>query len=97
MNDRVMRRVFDPAGNELGYGFLLDRTFFDHMRECPSCQRFSSDKPETAIHLCLDGAVLWKKENHKPRKRPPAMADGKTEFKGTPDMLERITRYKGDE
>ena len=97
MNDRYMRKVFDEGGNELGYGFLLNKHFIEHMRECQSCQRFFPDKPETAVHLCLDGSILWKKDNTKRRKKGIDMADGKTEFRTTRDMLSEITRYKGEE
>jgi len=45
-------------------GFQIEgQTFAQHQRSCPRCGRFDEEKPATLALLCLDGSVLWKKDN----------------------------------
>lgn len=53
-----------------GSGFPLDgASFAQHAVACADRGRFDAAKPATLALLCLDGAVLWKKDNAQPVKR----------------------------
>lgn len=44
-------------------GVLLDGNFLTHAAHCKDCQRFEEAKPASIALMCLEGSVLWKREN----------------------------------
>jgi hypothetical protein len=44
-------------------GVAIDDTFAHHLHNCARCRQFDAAKPATVALLCLEGAVLWKREN----------------------------------
>lgn len=53
-------------------GIALDATFAHHATNCEQCMRYDADKPSTLALQCLEGSVLWKRENSTPIKREKA-------------------------
>ena len=53
-----MRKKFVPEK-----GVLLDANFLSHVINCDQCKRYEADKPATLALQCLEGSVLWKREN----------------------------------
>ena len=48
---------------DAGSGVLLDANFLAHLSSCERCRRFIPEKPNTASEMCMEGAVLWKRDN----------------------------------
>ena len=48
---------------EAEHGVPLDANWRTHSTDCAECKRFDADKPATIGLMCLEGAVLWKREN----------------------------------
>lgn len=46
-----------------GLGFMLDGTWGSHAAGCERCRQFDSAKPATAVLMCLEGAILFKRDN----------------------------------
>lgn len=44
-------------------GITLDANFLTHVANCEQCKRFDEKKPGTLALMCLEGTVLWKREN----------------------------------
>lgn len=44
-------------------GIPLDDCFTNHLYNCETCKQFDQKKPATVALLCLEGAILWKREN----------------------------------
>ena len=72
-------------------GVPLDPTFADHLAYCPTCREFNPLKPTTATRLCLEGSILWKRENIVAPKEIPAPIN---EFRVTKKEAEAAMRYK---
>ncbi len=72
-------------------GVALDPTFADHLAYCPTCREFNPLKAATATRLCLEGSILWKRENIVAPKEIPAP---KNEFLVTKKEAEAAMRYK---
>ena len=50
-------------------GVPLDNNFQTHSAGCNQCKQYDEAKPVTVALLCLEGSVLWKRENATPVKR----------------------------
>ena len=83
-----MTKLFDA-----NRGLQLDKDFTEHARDCRGCKQFDPKKPATSVHLCLEGAVLWKRDNVKAPKRPRVE---RGEFFATKSEMKRVTRYRGE-
>lgn len=44
-------------------GVALDPYFGMHIHDCEQCSRYKPSEPATLALLCLEGSVLWKREN----------------------------------
>lgn len=44
-------------------GVPIDGDFLIHLSNCAQCRRYDATKPGTLSLLCLEGSVLWKREN----------------------------------
>lgn len=44
-------------------GLQMDAYFTTHAVGCPQCCRFNENKPATAALMCLEGSVLYKRDN----------------------------------
>lgn len=44
-------------------GIQMDATWFSHAASCSQCRRFNESKPATAALMCLEGSVLYKRDN----------------------------------
>ncbi len=56
-------------------GIPLDHTFAQHILTCSDCVKVNSANSATLRHLCLEGAVLWKRENQEKRKTGEKIVD----------------------
>lgn len=74
-------------------GVLMDSNFENHAAHCESCKLFAPDRPATAAHLCLEGSVLWKRDNPAPRSRAEVPRD---EHYCTKGEMKRLKRYRGE-
>lgn len=74
-------------------GVLLDSTFAHHSTSCKECQRFDADKPSTIALMCLEGSVLWKRENGVTVKREQEERPRNWASKAD---VKKAMRYKGD-
>jgi hypothetical protein len=72
-------------------GIPLDPTFGTHKLNCKLCQRFDPERPASASLLCLEGSVLWKRENQVKEKRAPIIRD---EYRRSKEEVKAATRYK---
>ncbi len=54
---------------------LLDGDFVHHAAHCAQCCSFDVTRPATAAALCLEGAVLWKRDHVQRRKVLPGERD----------------------
>lgn len=79
-----------------------DLYFSDHRGTCKRCDE--AERQRRYADLCLEGAVLWKRENEKIVRRPktnlPQLGlDGVVEknYRGTKAQVKALTRYVGDE
>lgn len=75
-------------------GLQLDANFESHVSGgCERCRQFDATKPATAALMCLEGAVIYKRDNvvrgrSTAATRPSTFAS-KAEVK-------RLMKYKGD-
>lgn len=72
-------------------GLQMDSTFEFHRTTCTRCAAFDRAKPSTAGAMCLEGSVLWKRDNVAAKKKPPEPVD---EFRGTKAQVQAAMRYK---
>lgn len=73
-------------------GVPIDATFLDHQRNgCEQCKRFDETKPATVALLCLEGAILWKRENG---VKVTPEREAKSENIVSKEALRRAMRYK---
>lgn len=78
---------------DANFGALLDESFATHSRDCPDCQRFDAEKPATASLMCLEGSVLYKRDNvTRPRSARPERDDNYA----TKQQIKAATRYRGE-
>ena len=73
------------------HGIMLDGSFALHCTGCEECRRFDAEKPATVALLCLEGSVLWKKENHEPT---PRVAQHRPETVVSKEAAKRAMKYK---
>lgn len=81
------RKNFDP-----NRGLQLDGTWEDHARACDRCAQFDPTKPATAAAMCLEGAILYKRDNAVARRQRV----GRDENRGTKAQVKALMRYKGE-
>lgn len=72
-------------------GILLDAFFTTHAVGCEQCCRFNAEKPATAALMCLEGAVLYKRDN--PVKAPRVVAEKGENF-ATKAEVRRAMKYR---
>lgn len=76
-------------------GIPLDAGFAEHAESCERCRQFDPVKPETGASLCLEGSVLWKRENERrPRHKPAGSTSDMFGFKVSKNEAKRLTRHK---
>jgi len=71
-------------------GVPLDPDFLTHQGACERCRAFDG-LPASAANLCLEGSVLWKRENIAAPPPDPLPSD---ENRATKQQLRAVTRYK---
>lgn len=55
----MKKKDYDPKN-----GVTMDASFADHVTlGCEQCKRFDPNKPATLSLMCLEGSILWKREN----------------------------------
>jgi hypothetical protein len=88
------------AGNHW-LGFPMDGTWATHVERCVQCREAYARN--ALADLCLDGAILWKQDQPRPKAtktpRPVTLGlDGKPErdYHATRAELKKVTRYKGE-
>ena len=74
-------------------GVLMDAKWADHLRNCAACQRYDEAKPATLALMCLEGSVLWKRENV---TEPARQLEERKSTHCSKDELKRLMRYKGE-
>jgi hypothetical protein len=84
----VKPKNYDPQN-----GVMMDANFVSHQTICDQCKRFDAEKPATIALMCLEGSVLWKRENGITIKRE---APAKPDTVVSKDEVKRVMRYKGD-
>jgi hypothetical protein len=72
-------------------GVLLDEDFPAHQEGCPRCAGVDLSRPASLSGLCLEGAVLFKRDHTQKRKALPGERDP---FRGTRDQVRRATKYR---
>lgn len=72
-------------------GVPMDANFISHTANCANCKQFDAAAPATFALLCLEGSVLWKRENTDAPKREP-LARG--QFETTTKHAKELMRYK---
>jgi hypothetical protein len=78
-------KLYHPA-----HGVAIDDTWATHVHRCDACRQFDATKPGTLALLCLEGSVLWKRENQdksKPKKE-------RDESYASPKAIKAAMRYK---
>ncbi len=80
-------KIFDLSVGALA----LDPSFALHQSSCAQCQRFSPEKPGTAGELCLEGSVLWKRDNPTKIVRPRME---RSKYYCSKDELNALMKYK---
>ena len=72
-------------------GVLMDGTWDSHKAQCERCGRFDSATPATAAEMCLEGAVLYKRDNV---ARPQSGRGKRDEHFASKAQMKAVTRYK---
>ncbi len=72
-------------------GVELDSSFAFHCSRCDVCKRFEANKPATVSLLCLEGSVLWKRENV---TATPRSAPARGDHYASAAEVKRLMRYK---
>lgn len=73
-------------------GLRLDGDWEGHSQTCERCRQFDATKPATAAVMCLEGAVLYKRDNAVV-KRTHVERD---EHHATKAQVKAAMRYKGE-
>lgn len=82
-------KVFDA-----NRGLQLDATFESHVANgCERCRQFDATKPATAALMCLEGAVIYKRDNV---TRPRSVTADRPDNFATKAQMKAAIRYKGD-
>jgi len=74
-------------------GVLLDESWWYHRQVCERCKSFDAERPATAANMCLEGAVLFKRDNTVRVKRPEPERDDNFATKA---QMKALMRYRGD-
>lgn len=82
-------KAFLPARG----GVPLDADWTTHVAQCKRCALFDATKPATAVNLCLEGSVLYKRDNEVRVRRAP---EDRGEHYATKAEVKRAMRYRGD-
>ncbi len=72
-------------------GVQMDDNWESHRRDCERCRAFDASKPATAAAMCLEGAVLYKRDN---QTRPKAVEAPRDEHYATKAQVKSAMRYK---
>lgn len=73
-------------------GLQLDGDWPSHRSQCARCTQFDPAKPATAGVMCLEGAVLYKRDNVERPRTVRAPNPGRV----SKAHLKNIMRYKGE-
>lgn len=74
-------------------GIMLDHNWAEHAAVCEQCKRFDAKKPDTAGLMCLEGAVLYKRDN---QTRPVTPTPPRTDNYASKAQMKAAMRYKGE-
>lgn len=75
-------------------GIQMDESFPAHVASgCEQCRRFDAGKPATAALMCLEGSVLYKRDN---ATRKPAERASRPSTFASKAEVKRLMKYKGD-
>lgn len=77
--------------NAGGTGVPLDASFAEHREACEQCREFSPEQPGSAACLCLEGSVLWKRENV---RKPAKLPEPRDDFHVSKAAVKRAMRYR---
>lgn len=78
---------------DAGRGVQLDQNFLTHSASCDRCRMFDESRPATAAHMCLEGSVLWKRDNLTTTPKPKVE---RSEHYASKTQVKRLMRYKGE-
>lgn len=78
---------------EVHTGVRLDESWWYHSQVCERCAKFDEKKPATAVEMCLEGAILFKRDNAKAQPKPETQRD---EHYATKAQVKAAMRYRGD-
>lgn len=70
-------------------GIKIDSDFTAHLAKCARCCGFD-EKPASLVALCLEGSLLWKRENEVGGKR---VRDRPSTWRSK-DELKRVMKFK---
>jgi hypothetical protein len=73
---------------------LLDGDWLCHLDGCLQCRGFDVTKPATAVALCLEGAILWKRDHAKPKRK--ALPGERDPHRVSAAEAKRTMRHKED-
>lgn len=74
-------------------GVQLDANFLSHAGDCEQCRRYDAEKPATLALMCLEGAVLYKRDNAVRPRSETATRAGTYASKAT---MKSLMRYRGE-
>lgn len=80
-------KTFDPNA-----GVALDGSWDSHRLLCERCAQFDAARPATAAAMCLEGAVLYKRDNVVTTRQRIE----RDEHHGTKAQVKAAMRYKGE-
>lgn len=72
-------------------GLALDGDWKAHLATCERCRQFDPQRPATAAVMCLEGAVLYKRDN--PSTKPRQRAE-RSDTYATKEQVKRAMRYR---
>lgn len=81
------------------HGMPLDADFRSHADLCECCRAFDTSKPITATELCLEGSILWKRDNEQAKQKVVVNEFHEGDFIGgghrvSRDKAKQAMRYK---
>lgn len=87
-----MKKDYNTRPKLGGIGITMHAGFATHIRDCEQCRAADLATPRALADLCLEGSVLWKRENVVQEQKAPDPEQAK--FRTTAANLRKIMRYK---